>query len=236
MDIIFFAAIALYIFFKLKSQLGKIDEEEKRQIEERIAKRREEILNRDRQMAEQMQHAGQSSTQSKQPSNQVLEIKDEVSEKIFSTLDETTKENLINILQTCKISAEFFVNGASSAFEMIIKAFATSDLETLKFLLSEKIYQGFETAINQRKAANQTLTTNVISIQKVEIVSAAKFENIATVAVKFLSKQINYITDHDGKVIQGRKDQISEITDIWTFKKDLTKNDPNWIVVATSNS
>jgi predicted lipid-binding transport protein (Tim44 family) len=228
MDIILLAAIALYIFYKLTKQFGKIDDEERKQIEERIAKRRAEILAK--------QNAAMKPVNPSAPASQNsnVEVADQASEKIFSTLDEANKKNLTNILQACKISAEFFVKGAESAFEMIIKAFAAGDLETLKFLLSEKIYQGFESAINQRKTANQTLTTNIISIDKAEIISALQMGNLAAVVMKFVSKQINYITDQNGQVIQGKKSEISELTDIWTFKKDVTSKDPNWIVSATS--
>lgn len=234
MDIIFFAALAFYIFFKLSKQLGKIDEEEKKQIEEKLAKKREEIL------AVQKQIIAQAQSQQKivggRSTEDSAEEQNKSEEKILSALDEKSRENFLAILQACKISAEFFVDGAKSAFEMIIKAFAGGDLDTLKFLLSEKIYQGFEAAINRRKAEERTLTTNMIAIEKAEIVSVLMMENIASIAVKFVSKQINYITDKNGQIVEGRKDEISEITDIWTFKKDIHSQDPNWVVYSTSNA
>lgn len=228
MDILFFAALTFFIFYKLSKQLGKIDEEEKKQIEEKLAKKRAEFLAAQNQIQQQQSSSNNFSQNS--------EVSDQASEKIINSLDESNKQNFLNILQSCKISAEFFVNGAKSAFEMIIKAFASNDLETLKFLLSEKIYQGFESAINQRKAEEKTLTTNIISIEKTEIISVMMTENIASIVVKFTSKQINYITNKSGQISDGRKDEISEITDIWTFKKDIQSQDPNWVVHSTSNA
>ena len=114
------------------------------------------------------------------------------------------------------------------AFEMVINAFAKDDLETLKILLSEKIYQGFELAINNRKNLEQKLNTNLISIDKSEIISAILVDNYASIIVKFYSQQINYITDKDGKIIEGKKDEIAKINDIWTFKKDINSNNPNF--------
>lgn len=228
MDIIFFAAIAFYIFFRLNKQLGKIDEEERNQIQIKIAQKKEDLALIQQQIAAQQKQekiVGAKTTD---------EAKNSAEEKIFASLDETTKANLIPILQSCKISAEFFLNGAKSAFEMVIKAFSSADLTTLKFLLSEKIYQGFEAAVNQRKSSEQTLVTNLISIEKAEIISAMTFENFASIAVKFSSKQINYITDKDGRIIEGKKDEISEISDVWTFKKDLNSSNPNWAISSTS--
>ncbi|OFX11945.1 MAG: hypothetical protein A3G22_05925 [Alphaproteobacteria bacterium RIFCSPLOWO2_12_FULL_40_11] len=225
MDIIFFAALAFIIFLKLNKQLGKIDEEEKKQIEAKLAKRKEEVLAIQSKITQQYQ----------QQIIPILEKRNQIEEQILQPLDATTRQNFSNILQRCNISAEFFVSGAKSAFEMIIKAFAAGDLETLKILLADKIYQGFENAVNQRKAQETTLVTNLISIEKAEIISAMLLENFASIVVKIVSKQINYVSDKGGQVIEGRKDEISELTDIWTFKKDVNSPNPNWVVCATSN-
>ena len=53
--------------------------------------------------------------------------------------------------------------------------------------------------------------------------------------VKIISKQINYISDKEQKIIEGKKDEISEIIDVWTFKKDVKSPNPNWLVSATSS-
>jgi predicted lipid-binding transport protein (Tim44 family) len=225
MDIIFFAAIAFFIFYKLNKQLGKVDEEEKKNIELKVVAAREKIL-----------EAQQVIKQQKQQSSFAIEADNQASEKILNSLDVATKEIFNNILNRTNISAEFFVNGVKSAFEMILKAFASADLETLKFLLSDKIFKGFESAIIQRKLAEKTLITNLISIEKAEIISALIFENNASVAIKIVSKQINYIIDSKGQTVEGKKDEINEITDIWTFKKDINSANPNWVVSTTGSN
>jgi predicted lipid-binding transport protein (Tim44 family) len=226
MDIIFFAAIAFFIFYKLNKQLGKVDEEEKKNIELKVVSAREKILEAQQVIKQQQQ----------QQSSLTIETDNQVSEKILNSLDAATKESFSNILNRTNISAEFFVNGVKSAFEMILKAFASTDLETLKFLLSDKIFKGFESAIIQRKSTEKTLITNLISIEKTEIISALIFENNASVVMKIVSKQINYIIDSKGQTIEGRKDEINEITDIWTFKKDINSTNPNWVVSATGSN
>lgn len=220
MDIIIFAIIAGLIFYKLNKQLGKIDEEEKKNIEEKVSlvrRMQSEILkNQEKQDSSSQKLIGQSSTLQNN-----------------ENIDDATKENLKNIFERCNISYEFFISGAQSAFEMTIKAFADGDVATLKMLLCEKIFNGFEKAINQRNIEQHKLITNLIAIDKVEIVSAITIENTASIVVKFISKQINYISDKEQKIVEGSKDQVSEITDIWTFKKDLNIANPNWAVSAT---
>ena len=228
---IFFGALAFFIFFKLSKQFGKIDEEEKKQIEERLTQMRavqEQIIAQVKQQEKVVNEkvVGASSTS--------VENKEE--EKILAELDGTIKQNLIPILQCCNITAEFFIFGAKYAFEMVLKAFAGADSPTLKFLLAENIFTGFEAVINQRKAEEKTITTNLISIKETKILSAVMLENTASIVVKFVSKQINYITDKDGNTVVGRKDEISEVTDIWTFKRDVTSSNPNWIISATNSN
>lgn len=219
MDIIFFAAIAIFIFFKLRENLGKISDEEKEKI---IKQRQEKIAKLQEQIVKQIETAVNVSEQNNQ-----------ASEKIVENLDDNLKQTLNKIFQECKISAEFFINGAKSCFEMVIKAFATHDLDTLKFLLSEKIFENFKNVIEDRRKQDKALNSNVIAIEKAEILSASISENIAFVTVKFTSKQINYFTNNQGDIIEGKKDEISELNDVWTFKKDLSVSDPNWKISAT---
>ncbi|MBM5782179.1 MAG: Tim44 domain-containing protein, partial [Pelagibacterales bacterium] len=154
-------------------------------------------------------------------------------EKLLQNLDHKSKESFSKAMSSCNISTAFFINGAKSAFEMVIKAFSNADLETLKFLLSEKIYQSFEQAISQRKASGKVLVSNIISIDNAEVISALIIENKASIVVKIISKQINYVSDQNGEVLEGSKNEINELTDIWTFTKDITAQDPNWIIVST---
>lgn len=225
MDILFFAAVAAFIFFKLSKHLGQIDDEEKTKIIEKIKKAQEQIIQQQAAYQAQQQKSSASETQTSPAFvNQALDQLSDADKNLFS-----------QIIQSCKITPEFFINGAKSAFEMILKAFASQDMETLKFLLSEKIYSGFENAINKRKADNQILTTNVISIDDTKILSVALASGIATISVKFISKQINYISDKDGNIINGAKEDISSVTDIWTFKKDVNVANPNWVVSQTNS-
>ncbi|MBU6338578.1 MAG: 39S ribosomal protein L45 [Rickettsiales bacterium] len=234
MDIIFFAAVAFYVVFKLREQLGKVDEDDKKRIEEKIQKRKKLIEEIQSQMAAGQAVVGQHSTQEKE--NKEKAVKSQVEESIVASLDEKSKSQFLDAIKACNISAEFFLNGAKSAFEMVVKAFAVADLETLKFLLADKIYSGFDQAISTRRSMGQNLVTNLIAIDKAEIIAASMIGNDALVTVKFFSRQINYVTDQKGDIIEGKKDEIFELSDVWKFKRDVTVNSPNWLVIATNSN
>lgn len=221
MDILFLAAVTFFIFLKLSKQLGKVDEEEKKMIEAKVVKQKEQIAAIQGQIIQKI--------------TEISEEQIRAEENVLGTLDPDLRANFSDILQRCNITAQFFVTGVKSSFEMIIKAFASGDLDTLKTLLADNIYKGFEGVINVRKAQEKTLTTNVISIEKSEIISAAMFENFASIVVKITSKQINYVSDKNGQIVEGNKYEISELNDVWTFRKDVTSPNPNWVVANTAN-
>ncbi len=65
-----------------------------------------------------------------------------------------------------------FLSGARTAYEMIVGAFAAGDLSTLRRLLAPEVLANFDKAIRDRVAAEQTMTTTLVSIDAAELVEA----------------------------------------------------------------
>ncbi len=235
MDILFFAVLALFIFFMLSKQFGKISEDEKNDIYRKLEERKRQIENilAQNQMKTKNNQSPQNSTQ--QPTEKLVGASSSLTDSELKNLDSATAENLNKIFSACNIDLTFFTNGAKGALEMTLNAFAKEDLQTLRNLLAKQIYENFESAINQRKQAGKVLITNLIAIEKFEIISAMLLENQASITAKFVSRQINYFSDENGNLLEGRKDEINEIIDIWTFKKDISSPDPNWIITSTAS-
>lgn len=126
-----------------------------------------------------------------------------------------------------------FVAGASGAFEMIVEAFAKGDRETLKSLLSETVYDNFTRAIIGREEEKETLENTLVGIRSLTGIEAYMEDKVAHVTVKIVSEQVNITRDADGEIIDGDPNHITEITDIWTFARDTSSRDPNWELVAT---
>ena len=55
----------------------------------------------------------------------------------------------------------------------------------------------------------------------------------AQITVRFRSKLVSVTRDKDGNVIDGNAERVTDITDIWTFARDLSSRDPNWKLLAT---
>jgi predicted lipid-binding transport protein (Tim44 family) len=124
-----------------------------------------------------------------------------------------------------------FLQGAEAAFRMIIAAFAAGDRVQLRGLLADDTYRSFETAIAAREAAGETQRSEVRSIEHASIEAASLDATVASITVRFVSDQIAETVGRDGRPVAGA-DAVTEITDIWTFTRDLSQPDPAWRLSA----
>jgi predicted lipid-binding transport protein (Tim44 family) len=129
-----------------------------------------------------------------------------------------------------------FLEGAKMAYEMIVMAFAQGDRKVLKPLLSRDVYEGFANAIAEREKATETVETQIVGIEKAEIMAADLHGRRASITIRFLSQMITARRNSDGEVIEGDERAIQDITDVWTFDRDVTARDPNWRLVATEET
>ncbi len=128
-----------------------------------------------------------------------------------------------------------FLSGAEGAFRMIVDAFAKGDRETLRLLLSDDTYAGFEGEITRREQAGETQRSEVRAVQEAKIEAADLRGTVADVTVRFTSDQVNLTTGKDGSVVAGAE-AVTELVDIWTFQRDLRNSDPTWKLVATRSA
>ena len=126
-----------------------------------------------------------------------------------------------------------FVSGAKAAFEIVVQAFAEGDKNSLQGLLNNEVLDNFGLEIDKREKAGETLETTVIGIKKENIVEARISGENAFITVEILSEQVNVVRDASGKTIDGDENQITMVTDIWTFARNTRARDPNWRLVET---
>ena len=128
-----------------------------------------------------------------------------------------------------------FLAGAEGAFRMIVEAFAAGDRETLRNLLSDDAYAGFEGAITAREQAGETQRTELRAIHDMGIEAADLRGSVADITVRIVSDQVNVTTARDGSISAGAE-AVTEITDVWTFQRDLRSSDPTWKLVGTRSA
>jgi predicted lipid-binding transport protein (Tim44 family) len=126
-----------------------------------------------------------------------------------------------------------FLDGAKVAYEAVVDAFAAGDEQTLTQLLGADVLDGFARAISEREARGETLQSTLVGIDKADVIEAEIKDKQAFVTVKFVSELISVTHDTDGDVVEGDPKKVREVTDIWTFARELGSKNPNWKLVAT---
>jgi predicted lipid-binding transport protein (Tim44 family) len=129
--------------------------------------------------------------------------------------------------------AEHFLTGAKAAYEMIVTAFAQGDRPTLKNLLAPDVYEGFVSAIAEREKKERKAELTFVGIEEVKITAAELDGKVARVSLRFFAELISCTRDKDGKVVEGDATEVQTIRDAWTFARDVGSRDPNWKLVAT---
>ena len=226
LDIILFAAIAAFFVLRLRNVLGKRTGHEKPPGAryDALSKRKKEsdenvipLPDHTRPNADQAPEDGQG--------------------EAAATLGETPLDaGLMQIKLSDKtFDPEQFLSGARAAFEMVITAFSEGDTDTLRPLLANDVYDDFAGAIEERQKAGNGLETTLVGIKEVSLVEAELQGRTAFVTVKFVSEQINVMTDEDGTAVDGDQNQVTTVTDLWTFARNMRSRDPNWTLVATQS-
>jgi predicted lipid-binding transport protein (Tim44 family) len=126
-----------------------------------------------------------------------------------------------------------FLTGARAAYEMIVVAFAQGDRRILREWLSKEVYDSFDGVIREREGRGETAESRFVSIDTTEIAAAEMRGRIAQVTVRFVSQLVSVTRDKSGTVTDGSPDKVTDVTDAWTFARDVTSRDPNWKLVAT---
>jgi predicted lipid-binding transport protein (Tim44 family) len=129
-----------------------------------------------------------------------------------------------------------FLSGAKSAYEMIVVAYGQGDRKQLKTLTAREVFDGFARAINDREGRGEVSETNFIGIHKADLIDAELKDSIAKVTVKFVSQLITVVRNKAGTIIEGDANLVREVTDIWTFAREVASRDPNWKLVATQSA
>ena len=100
---------------------------------------------------------------------------------------------------------------------------------------SKKIYDQFKEALEERERKGQFAEITFIGIKSALVKSHKKIESSLEVTVDFVSEIITCVKDKEKKIISGDSEKIKTIYDTWTFSRDISSNNPNWLLVDTLN-
>lgn len=233
--------VAAAAIFKLRSVLGQRTDEDDQRVER--------LKTREREAGQRSQSEGATADviamprrdrDGAEPAVEAAQATGGVEARIraFSAIDPSVTNGLLEIAKfDSDLDPEAFLVGAGRAYELIVSAFAEGNKKMLKDLLSRDVYDGFVTAIAEREGRGERLDQQFVGVKRADVVEAEMKGGIAYMTVRFVSELISATRDRAGDVIAGDPQKIKEVTDIWTFSRDVStpraRANLNWRLVGT---
>jgi predicted lipid-binding transport protein (Tim44 family) len=121
-----------------------------------------------------------------------------------------------------------FLEGAKSAYGIILEAFWKGDRDNLRFLSDDDVYESFVDSIDAREGRGEILENRLVRIEEARIIDASYEHPIARITVRFDADIASLVKDVNGTVIGGTMTDAVESHDVWTFFRDLKNGDRNW--------
>jgi predicted lipid-binding transport protein (Tim44 family) len=116
-----------------------------------------------------------------------------------------------------------FLQGARGAFEIIVRAFAAADRDTLRPLLSAEVLAAFETVMVQREAEGRSEVVEFLQPPRADLEDSSVTGDIARLKVRFLAEFRSRSKGPEGEAVDDRR-----TAEVWTFERPLVSRDPNW--------
>jgi predicted lipid-binding transport protein (Tim44 family) len=202
-EILIFAILSVYLFFRLWNILGTRNGSEKTFSFYEMAKK-EKVIEIDQ--------------------NDVQNV-----EKSVSPLD--YEEERIRKLSP-NFSFDIFVKGAKIAFKKIIESYNQGNLSLLKKLTKENVFEKFDKALEQRKNKDINFELEILDLNA-QVYSVKLEGSDAYITVRFVSKQIKKQKKDYISADEDNNKDVEEVTDIWCFTKNLKDSNPTWFLSST---
>ena len=215
LQIFILAAVAIFLFWRLRAVLGSRDGFEKTLKE---IKESSDVVSNPEVIDE---------TKNDSPDDDIFDYVEENSKnaEVFKKMKEFDSEFSVNK----------FVSGAKMAYEIILMAFERGDTEKLTALLEKKVLTSFKSVIDKRKKDGFIVDAKFIGMRDIRIINASFSQKttIADVTLSFKSEITTVVKDSKGTIIEGHPDEIKKQKDTWVFTKKLSEKSPIWLLKST---
>ena len=126
-----------------------------------------------------------------------------------------------------------FLEGATAAYRLVLEAYWRGELDTVRGHVDQHVYDTFEAAIEQRKADGLKLDNRLVAIEQAVISEASLEKQVAIVTVRFEADIAAVTRNAEGSVVAGSLSDAVQTRDMWTFRRDISSRDPNWLLIET---
>ncbi len=219
-QIIVLAAVAFFLFWRLKSVLGS----------------RQGFENPKQNTNNKSNPANHNS---KSKNEDIIDLKpNAIDEDVADYVEENSEQfKTLNYLKTFEKGwmVSHFVSGAKLAYEEILMAFENGDLEKIKKLTSNEVYSTFKEVIDDRNAKGLKVEAIFEGVRDIRIKDVKFNKKSLEANITMIFKcDISYsIKDKNDKIIEGGPDNVKKQKDVWTFARKMNSDIPNWYLIKT---
>ncbi|MDC3107945.1 Tim44/TimA family putative adaptor protein [Paracoccaceae bacterium] len=215
LQIFILAAVAIFLFWRLRAVLGSREGFEKNLGDIKAAGK----VIKSPDVVEEPNKPG--------PDDDIFDYVEENSKsaEVFKKMKQFDSEFSVNK----------FVSGAKMAYEIILMAFENGDTEKLGTLLEDKVLKSFKSVIKKRKKDGFAIDAKFIGMRDIRIIDASFSEKtmIADITLSFKSEISTVVKDVEGTIIEGHPDEVKKQKDTWVFTKNLSEKTPIWLLKST---
>ena len=126
-----------------------------------------------------------------------------------------------------------FLEGAKSAYQMVLDAFWRGDAAGLRPYVDDHVYETFSSAIQQREKDGLMLDNRLVNVEQTLITEASADNNLAVVTVRFEADIAAVTRNKNREVVAGSLSDAVQTRDLWTFRRQIGSRDPNWLLIET---
>jgi predicted lipid-binding transport protein (Tim44 family) len=126
-----------------------------------------------------------------------------------------------------------FLEGGKAAYRLILEAFWKGDLAAMKPFVDAHVYETFAAAVEQRSKEGLVLDNRLVAIDQAVIAGVELERSVALVTVRFEADIAAVTRNAAGEVVAGSLSDAVQTRDRWTFRRDISSRDPNWLLVET---
>ena len=126
-----------------------------------------------------------------------------------------------------------FLEGAKAAYRLILESFWKGDLDAIRTHVDNHVYETFAAAVEQRKQDGFTLDNRLVNIDQAVISEASAERGVAIVTVRFEADIAAVTRNSQSEVVAGSLSDAVQTRDLWTFRRDISSRDPNWVLIET---
>lgn len=126
-----------------------------------------------------------------------------------------------------------FLEGAKGAYRMVLEAYWRGDLDSVRSHVDDHVHETFATAVEERRTQELVLDNRLVAIEQAVIAEASLERKLAVLTVRFEADIAAVTRNSAGEVVAGSLSDAVQTRDLWTFRRDLSSRDPNWLLIET---